>query len=215
MNQVNLLNKINKFPYFTLQTVQKLLNLSNISTRIRINREVRNKNIIRIKPGLYVTKEYINSLQDKEAYFKYISNKIKYPSYISTETVLQKYGILTEAVFAITAISMKKTKTYTNDLGVFKYSKINEKLYPNGIKTKTINGFEILEATKSKALFDYLYLKLYRYSEFNSELLLSLRLNLEEVTAQEKDEFKTYCEMVGQEKFNKLTKELFDAYKAN
>lgn len=82
-----------------------------------------------------------------------ISNKIYTPSYISLETALSLYGLIPETVYSLTSVSTRKTKTFSNKLGTFKYQTIAKKLFWG---YKTDNNFLI--ASPEKALLDYMYL---------------------------------------------------------
>jgi len=160
--------------------------------------------LISLKNGLYVTKEYVQSLPDKQSYFEFIACILKMPSYLSSEYVMQKYSMLTEAVFSITSITRKKTNLYINSLGTFHYSNIKKELF-TGYRILNRNGFEIKEATKAKALFDFLYLRLRRVAEINKEMVESFRLNLYEFSQTDFKEFDKYLELSGLRKLKNLT----------
>ena len=74
-----------------------------------------------MKNGLYVTEKYILLQKDISPYAEFVASKLVYPSYLSCEYVLQKYNILTEAVYTITSIIAKTTRKIENFLGSFKY----------------------------------------------------------------------------------------------
>jgi hypothetical protein len=79
-----------------------------------------------------------------------------------------------------------------------------------GYKIIKENYFEIAIASKSKALFDYLYLKFYRKSQINKEMIDELRLNLDEFTKEERREFSSFCKSTNRDKFFTLEKLLFN-----
>jgi hypothetical protein len=87
------------------------------------------------------------------------------------------------------------------------YRSVTRKLF-TGYEIKDRGEYSIHEATKAKALFDYLYLKLYRIKNITKEVLLNLRLNLEEVDESDMKELKDYCKLTGIRKFIDLPNNL-------
>lgn len=208
MNQVTKLNQLKDFSYFNRATLGQIIKISKKSLYENIARWIKKGKIIQLKKGLYVTKQYYQTLEDKEAYTEFISNKLRYPSYLSLEYILAKNGILTESVYSLTSITLKAKAKYTNKLANFIYRNIKKELFV-GYKTISKGGFQIKQAAKSKALFDYLYLKLYRISKFDKNLIESLRLNLDEFSSKNIQEFKKYCLLTNINKFKKLPELLF------
>ena len=209
MNQVQNLEKLNNLSYFDKNTLSQFIELSNSSLYTTINRWVKGGKIIQLKKGMYVTGNYLNKMSEKQAYLEFIANRLKFPSYLSLEYVLQKYTVLSESVFSITSVTLKSKRIYKNKLGLFIYRSIKNDLF-TGYITKKSNGFEIKEASKAKALFDYLYLKFFRIKFPDKELMDSLRLNLDEFTSEDKKEFKGYCQLPGIEKYKRLPSLVFN-----
>jgi predicted transcriptional regulator of viral defense system len=208
MNQLKKLSKISNLSYFDTNTLSLIYpELSKNSLYANIKRWIKQGYLIQIKKGMYVTKEYVLNVQDKSSYKEFLANKIKYPSYLSTEYVLQKYSILSDAVYAYTSVTLKSKNTYSNKFGRYMYRNITRKLF-TGYEIKDRGEYSIYEATKAKALFDYLYLKLYRVKNITEEVLLDLRLNLDEVDEKDMKEFKNYCKLTGIRKFIDLPNNL-------
>lgn len=205
MNQVKNLQKLSALSYFDKETLSQFVDISDNSLYANIKRWLKKGELIQLKKGRYVTKEFVQNLDDADAYRSFIANKLREPSYLSLEYVLQKYNILTEAVFAFTSITLKTRRRYKNKLGVFIYKNIKEKLF-KGYAIFSRAGFDIKEATKAKALFDYLYLKLWRVPEVDKELIRSFRLNLDEMSEKDIREFSGYCGECGFKKFLALPK---------
>lgn len=208
MNQVQKLKKLNNLSYFDKNTLSQFVELPDRSLYANINRWVEKGKLVPLKKGLYVTGEYLERMAGNQAYLEFIANKLKYPSYLSLEYVLQKYSVLSESVFSFTSITAKSKRIYRNKLGVFVYRSIRDNLF-TGYVIKKNGEFEIKEATKAKALFDYLYLKLFRTRSLDREWRNSLRLNLDEFTNEEKKEFESYCRLSGIEKYKRLPSLLF------
>jgi predicted transcriptional regulator of viral defense system len=208
MNQLKKLGKISNLSYFDTNTLSLIYpELSKNSLYSNIKRWIKQGYLIQIKKGMYVTKEYVLNVQDKSSYKEFLANKIKYPSYLSTEYVLQKYSILSDAVYAYTSVTLKSKNTYSNKFGRYMYRNITRKLF-TGYEIKDRGEYSVYEATKAKALFDYLYLKLYRIKNITEEMLLDLRLNLDEVDKSDMKEFENYCKLTGIRKFIDLPSNL-------
>lgn len=204
MNKINYLSKLNLASFFTTKTLRDIVGGKNDAFNANVARWMKNGSLIQLKKGVFVTKEYYQLCTDKQIYNEFLANILKKPSYLSGEYVLQKYGILSESVFSITSVTRKKTRIYNNKLGMFVYSNIKEKLF-TGFDIVTKSGFEIKEATKVKALFDYLYFRLLRVTEINQEIIDSFRLNLGDLTTGDFKELNHYMELSGIKKFINLT----------
>ena len=205
MNQVVKLKKLGNLSYFDKNTLSQIIELSDNSLYTNIKRWIKSGRLVQLKNGMYVTDIFLSTLPDKTPYAEFIANKLREPSYLSTEYVLQKYGVLTEAVYGYTSVTLKSKIMYQNNLATFSYNNISKKLF-TGYVIKTYGKFSIFEATKAKALFDYLYLKLFRVTNVTKELLESFRLNLDELTKPDFKELSRYCEITGIDKFLTLVK---------
>ncbi|MDD4663747.1 MAG: hypothetical protein PHD83_03665 [Caldisericia bacterium] len=203
MKQVNKLTQLNTASFFTKLTLSQVIGANDEAVSANIKRWLKNGNLIQLKKGCYVTKDYVQTLINKESYYEFIANILKKPSYLSTEYVLQKYSMLTESVFAITSVTRKKTKMYQNKLGTFLYSNIKEELF-TGFKIVDRDGFQIKEATKAKALFDFFYFRLWKVSEISKELIESYRLNLFEMQTNDFDELESFILLSTIERFKTL-----------
>jgi len=82
-----------------------------------------------------------------------IANFLYEPSYISLESALNYWGILSQFPFEITSVTGKKSVTKKVDDKVFSYSQLSANIF--GMYLKKDN---FLIATPEKALFDQLYL---------------------------------------------------------
>jgi len=212
MNRIKNLSKLDTASFFTKNTLKKVIGGSEVGLSANVARWIESGKLIQLKKGLYVTKEYYQLCTDKQNYSEFVANILKKPSYLSGEYVLQKYGLLSESVFSLTSVTRKKTKTFTNKLGVFGYSNICEKLF-TGFKIVSKSGYEIKEATKVKALFDYLYNRLWRVPKINQEIIDSLRLNLGDLTLADYKSLEYFIELSELRKFSKLINYLMETSK--
>ena len=212
LTEIEKLNKIANLTYFDIATLSQIYpELSINSLYSNIKRWIKKGDLIQLKKGMYVTQKYIDKTSDISTYKEFLANKIKYPSYLSLEYVLQKYSMLSESINAYTSITLKSKNIYNNDLGRYIYRNISEELF-TGFEIREIGEYFIKEATKSKALFDYLYLKLYRVKSINIQNLLELRLNMEEFKENEIKEFDKYCYGTDIKKYKNLTSLIIKAY---
>lgn len=208
MKQVDKLKQLENLSYFDTETIAQVCELERNALYKNISRWTKQGLIIQLKRGSYTTKSFYLNQNDK-SYLEFISNKLRYPSYLSLEYVLGKYQILTESVFSYTSVTQKSTRSYSNDLGTFSYRNISKPLF-TGYSVIKQDGFEIAIATKPKALFDFLYLKLYRNSGITKSMIDDLRLNLDEFTKEEIKEFSGFCKNTAIDKFSNLDKLVFN-----
>jgi hypothetical protein len=115
-------------------------------------------------------------------------------------------------VNAYTNVTLKSTKLINNKLGKYLYSSVSPKIF-TGYNIVNRGGFTVAEATKIKALFDYLYLRFIKSKSVTLDKLLSFRLNMDELTEEELEEFTCYCKLVGQRKLSMLGTLLKEAVK--
>ena len=122
---------------------------------------------------------------------------------------MQKNQILTEATYTITCVTAKNTQTISNKIANFDYKNIKEKLYL-GFKQNRYFGIPVNEASKSKALFDYLYFKSLPRVPFgkNYNLAEDLRLNLVDWQKSEIDEFGVYVNLSAMTKMREVYENL-------
>jgi len=204
MKQLINLSKLDSASFFNKETLGRVVEIGDNSLYSNIKRWLKKGELVQLKKGLYVTKGYTQAVQDRRNYGEFVANILKQPSYLSGEYILQKYGMLTESVFGVTSVTLKKTGRYQNVLGTYIYSNIKEKLF-TGFNITSKGGYDIKEATKAKALFDFLYFRLWRLPQVTKEYLLSLRLNLGEMQASNFAEFDLYVKLANLKKLGSLT----------
>ncbi len=178
-------------PYLTKQEVALLLQKKGKNLDKKILQLLNNGYLLSLKKGLYTSKEYIDKKPPQAR--EYLANVQYYPSYLSLEYVLQKEGLIPEAVYAYTSITLKPTQTFTNSLGVFIYRTIKESLFTGFQLVRYNESYQIKIASKAKALFDLLYLKsLPDTVSGKKQELLDLRINWDSITRDDMKEFDRY-----------------------
>lgn len=207
MNQIENLKKLNNLSYFDKNTISQFIQLSDNSLYANIKRWIKSGLLIQLKKGLYVTSDFMVSIKQSTFYTEFIANKLREPSYLSMEYVLQKHNILTEAVYGFTSVTLKSKYTYTNSFGVFVYRNIKAALF-EGYTIKTGDHFAIKVATKAKALFDYFYYKLFRVTVVDAPVIKSFRLNYDEISKDDLVEFERYCTIAGTRKMRQVVRSI-------
>lgn len=204
------LDKLTNFLLFTKETLHQL---EDNDDRLDFNIKYWQKNgkIISLKKGLYVLKEKWEKETNKDGYREYLANQLYQPSYLSCEYVMNKFGLLTEAVFGITSMTTKTTKSFFNGLGNFNYYSLSHDLFM-GYEIKKNGSFPIVVAQKSKALFDFLYLRFLRNTPVNKKAIEELRINWENVTKKEFKEIKNYAGKTKSVRLNEVINLLIKTY---
>ncbi len=119
--------------------------------RDKIRGLIKDKDILRVKKGLYVlSKEY------NKPYNKFIlANQIYGPSYITGQTALAFWNMIPERVELIISMTMKRKKHFETPVGRFSYLYCPKKVFNIGIKLEdTGDQKKILIASPEKALCD-------------------------------------------------------------
>lgn len=191
-------------PCFTKQGLRLCFKGSEFALNERIKRALKNKQIFELKRGLYTTNLYYLKEPDKIEFKEFVASKLRFPSYLSLEYVLGKYDLLTEATYPLSSVTLKTTFTYQNFLGTYRYSNIKERLYFGFEKTSFYKN-EYFIATKSKSLFDFLYLKR-NLGNLKKEILENLRINWDNFSKEDFNLFKNYVLKAKSEKMRKILK---------
>lgn len=191
-----ILSAFERLPYFTIEGFRQIAGndaVDDAHARTALYRWVKAGHVIAIKKGVYMHRRFFEQHHQDKVFAPAVSAILLPQSYLSLEYVLQQHGILTEITYPVTAITIKNTRTIVNSLGTFVYRHIQPELY-FGFHIMDAYGVPYAEASVARALFDYLYL---RPLPANLEpqrynLAEDLRLNLEEFTREERDEFAGY-----------------------
>ena len=192
-------------PYFEIETLEGFTN-KQYYLKIALSRLEKQGKIARLKKGVYVSSNFIDKAQKKgifDFYLEFLSGIIYHPAYLSLDYVLGKYNGLTEAPVNFTAITKNKTAIFSNQLGNFAYHKVRPELFIGFNLIKT-NNLMVYQATKAKALFDYVYLR--KNLLINAKSVSELRINVEVFSHKDKAELKKYIKL---EKSKKI-KDIFE-----
>lgn len=120
-------------------------------TAKRLARMEHSGEIIRLKRGLYVVDGSDFGFPPS---MPICSNHIYGPSYVSLQWALSFYGLIPERVYSMTAVTVKRSRDFSNKLGRFTYMQVPEHYFHIGISIATNDGANFLIATPEKALCD-------------------------------------------------------------
>lgn len=170
MNKKSIFSQFLNFPLFTKQTIVNTTDrflVPKNTINVNIKRAIFSKELIVLKRGSYVTQEFFIENKTKLSYIFYVASKLLEPSYISRESALQYYGLLSEANnTVVTCVSRSTTRRFSNSLGIFDYKTIKPELFCGYNNVNEEFNFYIAEP--HKAIFDYLYFRIPR-AELRSE----------------------------------------------
>ena len=191
-----ILSTFERLPYFTIEGFRQIAGTNAVDdahARTALYRWVKAGYLIALKKGVYMHRRFYELHRQDAAFAPAVSSILLPQSYLSLEYVLQQHGILTEITYPVTAITIKNTRTVVNSLGTFVYRHIQPDLY-YGFQIMEAYGVPYAQASVAKALFDYLYLRLLpaNLEPQRYNLAEDLRLNLEEFTREEREEFAGY-----------------------
>ena len=141
---------------FTLKTLKDLLAIDKASSLFKVISRLSSSGIIKkIERNKYILKDFSGSE------FK-LANFIYEPSYVSFESALSYYGILSQFPYEITSVTIKQTKLKTIDDKQYGYYHLKKDLFW-GYEKKD----NYLIADKEKALADQLYFSIKGLKKIN------------------------------------------------
>lgn len=194
--KTELLHSFENIPYFTLEGFKQLAGMeSSDQVRVLLYRWAKAGHILPLKKGVYMTRRFYEQHRADYLFSAAVSAILVPQSYLSLEFILQQHNLLTEVTYPITCITTKNTRRIVNPIGTFWYRNIRADLY-RGFSITEYFGMRIAQATVAKALFDYLYLRPLPASYRNLKLNLAeeLRLNLDELSTTDREEFLHFTE---------------------
>jgi len=195
-------------PFFSIDSLSSIETDRNY-LKVMLSRATKSGKSVRLKRGTYVTKHYLDKLyanQKTSSYLEFLANNIYRPSYLSLEYILYENNVLTEVPVNYTSVAINKTAHFTNMLGNFFYRKIKDDLFV-GFLIEKKDDYLIAKATKTKALFDFLYFR--KSILVNKESIQELRLNMGVFNSRDKKEFESYLKIDKSSKMNQIFNWIF------
>ncbi|MBW6441973.1 hypothetical protein K0B04_03690 [Patescibacteria group bacterium] len=148
MTGIEALKKLEKLKkdYYSVKDLERVLDMPINSLRGQLTRWCKKGILIRVAKGIYAP-------YGTEIDVLKIANQIYYPSYLSFESVLSRYGILSQVPYTLTFATPKRTKKMILNDTEIEFTKLSDKYYFGYVFE---NGINI--AIPEKALVDCLYL---------------------------------------------------------
>lgn len=148
INNIELIKKLSGFnkSYFTVADLEKVLALDRDSLYVTLNRLVKSGVLIRLAKNVY---SLFSSSVDHEK----IGNELYFPSYVSFESALSHYSILSQIPYTVTFATTRPTKKMTIRGVAVEFSHLKKELFFGYVLQ---NGKYVAE--KEKALLDELYM---------------------------------------------------------
>jgi len=149
LNQTTIIEKLRQkgISLFTASDFKRIFQIRKENTAYKILERLTKKGILK----RLTKRKYLFTFLESDDF--QIANFLYSPSYISLESALSFYGIITQFPYQITSITPKKTKIIKTLGKEFSYSHIKSELFFDYEKKE-----KFLIALPEKALFDYLYL---------------------------------------------------------
>lgn len=181
-----LLKKINSIPraYFSFQDLQKIMDGDEKSLRVAVSRATKSGEIIKLGKGWY-------SADISNLPWENFAINIYSPSYISFESALNYYNILSQQASGLTLATKKRGENLNIHGQSLVYRHIKPSLFWG---YKKIQNF--LLAEPEKAFLDLAYLSLNGYGHFDPGALNLSSLN--------KKKIKEYLKKINNKKLNGL-----------
>lgn len=108
--------------------------------------------IIRLKKGLYV---FSSKWHNKTLSKGLIANHLYGPSYVTSDWVLNYYGIIPERVYTIQSGTLKRSRKFDTKLGRYDYFHLPDDYFKIGIRQEIEEAsYSFLMASPEKALCD-------------------------------------------------------------
>jgi len=197
-----------RLPIFTLDDLASI-ETNKSYLRILLSRQVKQGNVARLKKGTYVAKEYLDGVEKSgrlPAYAEFLAGVLYEPSYLSLEYILHQHNVITESPIAVTAVTRRKTASFSTPFGSYKYHSIASALF-TGYTAKRDGDYLIFRASPAKALFDFLYFRKNHLAE--KEAIKELRLNLDSLNRSDEKELKRYVLAEGSARMKKIYETLW------
>lgn len=142
---LQILRGFNK-PYFTVADFEKILGSKREVLYVTLNRLVKSGVLVRLKRGVYQP-EFQSLELEKTA------NELYYPSYLSFESALSRYSVLSQIPYTLTFATTKTSKKQNLAGREVEYRQLKDELF---FGYNLVGGIYIAEP--EKAILDQLYL---------------------------------------------------------
>ena len=193
---------LGELPFFTKSQARLLIGKTGRNLDAKLAQLKKIGYLVPLKKNLYVSDPYFQQT-NRIFYSEYLAGILRSPSYLSLEYILAKEGVIAEGVVNFTAITLKSSRAYENAAGTFIYRNLKSILF-TGYTGETWDDKIIRRATPAKALFDWLYLQ--KLPHPSSDLSGNLRINWDQLTLDDINEFGKYVKLSQSAKMARILK---------
>jgi len=172
MNFTKFKEKFRELPFISARSVVTAAAGDRQIMRNQLTRWGKNGLIIQLKRGVYMLNKNDQKLHPSRFF---LANQLLWPSYVSLESALGYYGLIPEAVADVTSVTTKKTSRFNNPIGRFVYQRVKPDAFRGYRSYKDEAGLDCLIAEPEKAVADFLYLNVRRYSKPRPKTFLGSR----------------------------------------
>ena len=161
----------------------------------------RSKGLVsRLRRGLYTLGKVDRKIEPGGLF---LSGQLYAPSYISLEYALGVHGLIPELVTSVTAVTTRNTARFKNEFGSFEYQHIKREAFRGFTLMKDAAGLSYFLAEPEKAVADFIYLNLPRFTRGDREIFTqSYRFqNLENMNVKK---LKAYSALFASAKLNDI-----------
>ena len=177
----NPLERLGNIPVTTVVLGSLFPSIKRESQKLRLLE--RDKQIIRLKKGLYVCSPEVTG---KILSTELDANHIYAPSYVSMSSALRFYGLIPEAVYVNQSMTLKHSKGFDTPLGRFEYTHICKEAFHIGVTSIKREDYAFLIASPEKALCDLIA----NSTKVNLRYLKDAEIYLEEDIRMELEDFR-------------------------
>lgn len=177
----NPLERLGNIPVTTVVLGSLFPSIKRESQKLRLLE--RDKQIIRLKKGLYVCSPEVTG---KILSTELVANHIYASSYVSMSSALRFYGLIPEAVYVNQSMTLKHSKGFDTPLGRFEYTHICKEAFHIGVTSIKREDYAFLIASPEKALCDLIA----NSTKVNLRYLKDAEIYLEEDIRMELEDFR-------------------------
>ncbi len=195
-------NRICRFPIITPDHLQNLT--SNVQVLRNQLTGWRKKGLVsRLRRGVYLLNKNDRRVNPSKLY---LANVLYAPSYVSLEYALFFYHLIPESVADVTSVSAKKTASFSNEFGLFRYQHVKHDLFFGFKKLTDENNYPVLIAEPEKAVVDFFYLNSEIFTKKNMPDIFGESYRFQNLSGLRKKRLWEYASRCGQAKLKEIVK---------
>lgn len=125
--------------------------------KLLVHRAIEKGEVLRLKPGLYcLAPDYRKSNPHPFV----IAAALHSPSHVSLESALSYHGLIPEAVFQVSSITLQRSRSFKTPMGTFAFYRVPANNPRAGIRAEKVDAHAwAFVATPLRAIADLVYLR--------------------------------------------------------